>query len=191
MKPWKVILATLVIFGAGVMTGALAVRIAAQTKQRVAAQPGHGPKQKAVKPVQKSDFLGRLERELALTAEQRTQVEKALGESHKRTKALWEPLQPQFQAEVGRVEGEIRECLKPEQLAKFEQLIKPRVAAKTDATGEEPRGKTSKPLRPPTLKPPMIPAPGGDKKGGGTNGPAKADAPPEAATPSPAAAPQP
>ena len=191
MKPWKVILATLVIFGAGVMTGALAVRIAAQTKQRSPSQAAHGSKARPPKPVQKSDFLQRLERELALTSEQRTQVEKALAESHKRTKALWEPLQPQFQAEVDRVEGEIRECLKPEQLAKFEQLIKPRALLKHDETGEERRGKDPKPLRPPTLKPPMIPAPAGDKKVGGTNGPSKGSVPPPPATPTPTASPQP
>ena len=178
MKPWKVIFATLVIFGAGVMTGALAVRIAAQTKQRNPAQPAHVAKGKtSSKPVTKPDFLQRLERELALTPEQRTQVEKALSESHKRTKALWEPLQPQFRGEVARVEAEIRGCLKPEQAVKFDQLIKPKTLAKTDEPFDGRPNEKPKPLRAPTVKPPMIPAPPSDKKNGGTNAPGKVAAP--------------
>ncbi len=177
--PWKVILATLVIFGAGVMTGALAVRIAARKNERTSGQPAHAAKApRTAKPVLKSDFLQRLERELALTPEQRTQVEKALSESHKRTKALWEPLQPQFRGEVARVEEEIRGCLKPEQAAKFDQLIKPKTVAKTDEPFDGRPNEKPKPLRAPTVKPPMIPAPASDKKSGGTNAPGKAVVPP-------------
>ena len=184
MKPWKVIFATLVIFGAGVMTGALAVRISTQTKQRNTAQPAHAAKNKdkTPKPVTKPDFLQRLERELALTPEQRTQIEKALADGHKRTKALWEPIHPQFRSEVTRLEGEIRACLKPEQAVKFEQLIKPKVTAKTDEPFDAKPGDKAKPLRTPAVKPPMIPAPAHDKKLGATNAPGGLAAPPSGAS---------
>lgn len=162
------------------MTGALAVRIAAQTKQKSAGQAVHAAKNRAPKPVQKPDFLQRMERELGLSPEQKERVEKALAESHKRTRALWEPLQPQFRSEVARVEGEIRSCLKPEQVSKFDELIKPRVIAKSDDNSEERRGKDAKPLRAPTVRPPMIPAPAGEKRAGGTNSAPKAAAPVQA-----------
>jgi len=167
VNQWKVILATLVIFGAGVITGALAINLATHQKQKAGSQ-AHAQKSKPAPSLQKPEFVARLDRELVLTSEQRAQIEKALSESHKRTKALWEPLQPNFREEVARLQNEIRATLEPRQASKFDQLLKAKPAKKGDETAEA-RNKEGKPLRPPTMKPPIIPAPALDKKGAATN----------------------
>ena len=73
MNNWKVILATMVIFGTGVVTGGLLVRHADHGRDRRPQRAGGvvHPAQAAPAGVMRIEFLRRMERELDLTPEQR------------------------------------------------------------------------------------------------------------------------
>lgn len=124
MNAWKVILATLVIFGAGVVTGGLLVSYAVHANQnppkQVYAQPALNPWQ-----MRSRDLLRRMERELDLTPGQRKHIEKIIADSQERTKALWKPIAGPMNKEMQRLLGEIRDELSPEQRQKFNELAKP------------------------------------------------------------------
>jgi Spy/CpxP family protein refolding chaperone len=125
VKIWKVIVATLVIFGAGVITGGLlvnhVVKIKKATSKPAAAFQVTTPWQQ-----RNRDLLHRMERELDLTPPQRQRVEQIITDSQERTRALWKPIAPQMNKEMVRVREDIREELTPEQRKKFDELLKPR-----------------------------------------------------------------
>ena len=112
MKPWKVILATLVIFIAGLVTGAVLVRVNQPTQP----PPLHGPYY-----IQKW-FLGRMEKELALTPQQVRNLDKAFAESRERIRVLWGMLEPEMQEELHEVQEKIQAELTPQQQKKLEEL---------------------------------------------------------------------
>jgi Spy/CpxP family protein refolding chaperone len=122
VSPWKVILATMVIFACGVITGALVTRtVATRAEERPltavpvpARMPGG-----AVSQMQKV-----LDKQLDLSAEQRDQIGKIMKASQERTRPLWEKIAPQMTDEVKEVRQEIRGVLTPEQWKKFGELMK-------------------------------------------------------------------
>ncbi len=133
MSAWKVILATLVIFGAGVVTGGLLVSYAVHANQiapkQVYAQPVLNPWQ-----LRSRDLLRRMDRELDLTPEQRKHIGEIIADSQERTKALWKPIAGPMNKEMQRLMGEIRDQLSPDQRQKFNELAKPRPTARTAAS---------------------------------------------------------
>ncbi|EEF58974.1 hypothetical protein [Pedosphaera parvula] len=124
MKIWKVILATLVIFGAGVVTGGLLVNHVVRIKDQKKIKP---LSVQAVTPWQQHnrELLHRMDRELNLTPEQHDRLEKIIIDGQERTKALWKPIAPQMNKESQRVRSELRDELTPEQRKKFDELVKP------------------------------------------------------------------
>lgn len=126
MSAWKVILATLVIFGAGVVTGGLLVSYAVHANQilpkQVYAQPALNPWQ-----LRSRELLRRMDRELNLTPAQRERIGKIITDSQERTKALWKPIAAPMNKEMQRMMGEIRDELSPDQRQKFNELAKPRL----------------------------------------------------------------
>ncbi|MBI3876361.1 MAG: hypothetical protein HY300_10485 [Verrucomicrobia bacterium] len=141
MKPWKVILATLVIFGAGVVTGALTVNLT----RRVNPKPAPPPV--IFSALQRKDYLAQLDRRVGLSQEQYEAIEEILGESHARTEALWNPIAPKLREEVRSMHDKIRAELTPEQQKKFDAVtLKPRGARKPEGLpGAEPPRKRYKP----------------------------------------------
>lgn len=137
MNAWKVILSTLVIFIAGVVTGGLLVSTSiriAQIRPRQfnngpggAAAPG-GTRPMAANPWQTKnlDLLRRMDRELDLTPEQRPHIEKIMSASQERVAAIWKPVAPQMNREMQAVRAEIRAELTPDQQKKFDGFAKPR-----------------------------------------------------------------
>jgi Spy/CpxP family protein refolding chaperone len=131
VSPWKVILATMVIFACGVFTGVIVTRSEpiALTPLSVA-QPAAVTTNKMVAPplmqlqVQRPEFLKRLDRQLDLTPEQHDQIAKIMKESHDRTNPLWEKIAPQMTDELKRVREEIRQVLTPEQRKKWGDLMR-------------------------------------------------------------------
>jgi hypothetical protein len=121
VSSWKVILATLIIFAAGVFTGGLVVK---DTRK---APPRKEPQ------VMRTEMLRRLTRELQLTPEQRTKVDAVLQESNERTKILRELLQPELQAEYRKAVDDITAELTPEQHKKLDDLLKQRRKQTTPA----------------------------------------------------------
>jgi hypothetical protein len=134
VKPWKVILATLVIFGAGVITGALVVNLTDRVKPRPTPPPV------IFSVIQRKDYLARLDRQVGLSQQQFEVIEEILSESHERTQALWDPIAPKLREEVRGVREKIRAELTPDQQKKFDtEVIKPRNARKPEGKpmGEE------------------------------------------------------
>lgn len=126
MNNWKVILATMVIFGTGVITGGLLVRHVEQSRQRHPQRAGTmvRPAQTASAGVMRIEFLRRVERELKLTPEQREPVDKLLKEGQERTKKLMDTVEPSRREEFKKTLEEFRAVLTPEQRKRLDALIK-------------------------------------------------------------------
>ncbi len=133
MNTWKVILATLVIFGAGVVTGGFLVMYADHTNivsrpnQAAGAVAGTGAGQAMNPWLQRArELLRRMDRDLSLTPEQHQRIEKLISTSAERTRALWKPIAPQMAKEMQILHREIRDELTPEQQPKYDELSRPR-----------------------------------------------------------------
>ena len=125
VNAWKPILAALVIFAAGVLTGGLTVGLR---------RPAVGPRwpasgQGLVRPwpaqrlgAQQGELFRRMEKQLDLTAAQRQRLEAIVKESQERIRTLAEDVAPQTRGELRRMRERIREELTPEQQRKFEKL---------------------------------------------------------------------
>ena len=132
MNSWKVILATIVIFGAGVITGGLLVD---HVKRPAYNHPPHPPAPPA--PQEQGDmpgqlraqilskqFVGQLNDELQLTKDQREQIQKIISQGQQNTHDLWKLVGPQFQLVWRDTRQQIRNVLTPEQRKQFEILMK-------------------------------------------------------------------
>lgn len=124
MNPWKVIFATLVIFGAGLVVGGLVgsrtARIDAAAAKPAGVQASN-PSQNRLR-----ELLRRMDRELELTPEQHGHIEKIIAASQERTQKLWSPIAQEMHHETQKVCEEIREELTPEQKTKFDTFSKQR-----------------------------------------------------------------
>ncbi len=129
MKEWKVILATLVIFAAGVLTGGLLVNHSVKPRSKPA---NSGIKQPARGPAYESRFqyIRMMERQLELSPEQRDKIDHLIDASQLRTKGILDSVQPKVNDELKRVKEQIREQLNPDQRKKFDELNKQRTPKK-------------------------------------------------------------
>jgi hypothetical protein len=135
VNSWNVILATIVIFGAGVITGGLLVNhVEHPVGIHHPGPPGAtihtqsnetndmpGPLRAQILNKQ---FVGQLNDELQLSKEQREQIGKIIAEGQQSTRDLWKLVGPQFQLIGRNTRMEIRQVLSPEQRKKFEALMK-------------------------------------------------------------------
>lgn len=155
MNTWKVILATLVIFVAGVITGGLVIsnsdKVAGLPRKAVTAEmPKHTASATSSVPVLgreirvltpnfllKKDFLSRLDRELKLKAEQHERIEKIIGEGQERIKGLCQTIDPQVQEELAETRAKIQAELTPVQQSLFAEIFK-RKPAPAPATTNAP-----------------------------------------------------
>jgi len=124
VNSWKVILATMVIFGTGVVTGGLLVRFTGVpiAQRQPAGQPRPAPPFSA--GGMRLDFLRRVSKDLNLTPGQRDRINEIFRESQERTKKLMEPVSPQLRDEVRRTRAEFVGVLTPEQRTQFAELAK-------------------------------------------------------------------
>jgi Spy/CpxP family protein refolding chaperone len=123
VNSWKVILATMVIFGAGVVTGGLLVLHSGNMRTPRSAR-GFGMNrlgQPLTPGLVRFEFLRRAGRELDLTPEQQEKADKIIKESQERTRKVFAPY---LREELQRTKAEFREMLTPEQRARFDQLLK-------------------------------------------------------------------
>lgn len=144
MSPWKVILATLVIFCSGLVVGALMVKKTARAIFN--SRPQHVSTNTLPSPwhQQQRDFLRRIDYELNLTPVQRENVARILKQSQERAKEIKERIAPDMREEVKKVREEIRAELTPEQQKKFEEAMKAKPPRKPDEANEEARRKFPK-----------------------------------------------
>jgi hypothetical protein len=171
VNTWKIILATIVIFGAGVVTGGLLVGYADRGKLKqprprmTMPQPGQlapplrdfprRPEQELQRSLEqrRMEFLLNASRELKLSSEQRERLERLIGESQERTRQLWERVGPQMRRELAEVKEKIREELTPQQRKRFEELMK-RQQARRPAPAREVPPSDGTPQQPPPQAPP-------------------------------------
>lgn len=154
MNYWKVILATVVIFGAGVLTGGLLVGHVDNTRVKKAR---HGPATGAMRSATNAatplrlqeipmprvaekmskQFVHQLNDRLQLTPGQRAKIEDIIAEGQERNHELWTNVAPRMRSVMQEVNRRIRAELTPEQQAQFEDLLKRpprRLPATTNAT---------------------------------------------------------
>jgi Spy/CpxP family protein refolding chaperone len=138
---WKVILATVVIFGAGVLTGGLLVNFVDHSHQK---NPHHSPANAGAHPATNNaapprwaemppprlaeklgkQFVQQLNDELQLTPEQREKIGKLIAEGQERNREIWTNVAPKMRAVMQEVNQQIRAELTPEQLKVFEEMLK-------------------------------------------------------------------
>ncbi len=117
MKPWKVILATFVIFAAGLVTGA--VWIKKTTRKTIPVETFlKGP------PYIQKYYLERLRKTLDLTPEQVAKLDKTFADSRERIRILIDIIGPELNDELVAVHQAIENELSSDQKKKFEELLK-------------------------------------------------------------------
>jgi hypothetical protein len=125
VNSWKVILATVVIFGAGVLTGALVTQYTLLNAPR---QPRAGLGFRAGEfgspGGMRLEFLRKIQRELDLNRQQQERIDALLRQSQERTRKIMEPIGPQLRQELQHAKAEFREVLTAPQQERFDQLLK-------------------------------------------------------------------
>jgi hypothetical protein len=144
VNAWKVICATLVIFGTGVLTGGLLVSYSDRALHHPARRPvvAGNPRGSAVSPAPgatrenklppplpaplKKDFIDRLDHELKLSQEQRRHIEKIITDGQECTKKIWQQVEPDMHKTLVETRAKIRAELTAGQQARFEELLRQR-----------------------------------------------------------------
>jgi hypothetical protein len=126
VNSWKLILATMVIFGTGVVTGGLLVRHADHGRDRRPQRAANSVRsaQPTAPGVMRFEFLRRMERDLDLAPAQRGPIDKILQEGQERMKKLMETVEPRRRDELKKTIDEFRGVLTPEQQKRFDELLK-------------------------------------------------------------------
>lgn len=115
MKFWKVIVATVLIFVSGFVSGTLITKAyiaKAEREWREGRRPW-GPRY----------FVGRLDRDLDLTDEQRAQIENLLKQSQEDLKNLFDPISAQVREIHRKLREDIKAVLTAEQRETFEKIM--------------------------------------------------------------------
>jgi len=141
MNSWKVILATVVIFGAGVLTGGLLVNYVDRaqgpnarflswrgsphtpTDNHEPPHPGELSRPRSPE-IWRKDFIEHLDQALKLTPEQHATISKIIAEGQEQNREIWTNVAPKMREEMEQVHQRIRAELTPEQQKKFEAMIK-------------------------------------------------------------------
>jgi len=140
---WKVILATVVIYGAGVITGGLLVNQIQHSRPRNDNHefanggphpPGepHGPRpgnpggfpRPRPPEILGDKFVQQLDEALKLTAEQRASIQKIIADGQDRNRSIWTNNSTQMREVIQDVRHRVREQLTSEQQKQFEDLMK-------------------------------------------------------------------
>lgn len=161
MKSWSLILATIVIFGAGVITGGLLVnhvkhpagthgQMGVTNTTPVAMMP-----QPLTPEFMKKQFVGQLNDELQLSKEQREQVGKIIAQGQQSTHDLWKLVGPQFQLIWRDTRTQIRQVLTPEQRKEFELLMKEQRRQPQSSSTNAPPVSLQAPTNALPIQPPM------------------------------------
>ena len=172
MNSWKVILAAVVIFGAGVLTGGLLVnyadhsplrnvrlpfvgaRLHPQMASRDQQRPEEFPRPRSPEMLRK-EFVEHLDDALKLTPAQHDAIQKIITEGQERSREIWtnSGVALKMRRVMEEVQQQIRTQLTPDQQKKFEILVKQL------APRHPPRDKVPPDLPPPTNPPPPEPVP--------------------------------
>lgn len=169
MNSWNVILATIVIFGAGVITGGLLVdhvvhpaAVHRPAEPKPPGPPATNESSDMPAPLRaqmmNKQFVGQLNDTLDLTPQQRQQIGKIISQGQQNTRDLWKLVGPQFQLVWRNTRQQIRLVLTPDQRKKFEALMKQQRHPATNAPPAQLSSPTNMPLNQmpaPTNPPPV------------------------------------
>lgn len=169
MKPWKAILAAVVIFLAGMTSGAMAAHLYRIKGRRPAPPnvPANPPPMRSMG--QRIEFMRRLGDKLALTPEQRERIDRHLHKCQQNLRELWEPLEPIATEEMDLLRQRMESELRPDQRERFEALLKERPARgageslnwrRHEGSNNPPAHFRKPPSEPPAATDPVPPAPG-------------------------------
>ncbi len=128
MNYFRVILATLVIFATGALSGYFLAHKAPERPGAPAASASvlAGTNAPPSWNQRRDEMWGSLQKELKATDEQMAKVDEILAQSRKRSREIWQTIKIPLEAEVDRVKEEIRGVLDAEQAAKYEEIMKQR-----------------------------------------------------------------
>jgi hypothetical protein len=176
MNSWKIVLAAVVIFCAGMITGSLLVRhvpgkppantepVTAEPAARpladshVAAPKPEVPLPRLAEKLSK-ELVRRLDKELHLTLAQSNHIATIVAEGQERNRVIWTNVAPHMRKVMQDVNQQIRAELSPDQLRQFEELMKPlRPPHRPAATNDLPASAavTNVPPAAPTNAPPGV-----------------------------------
>jgi Spy/CpxP family protein refolding chaperone len=123
VSPWKVILATMVIFVCGVVTGALVIKTQGTASSGVRSAGGPGPG--APGQAQVWEILHRMNQaHMDLTTNQNDKIVKIMQDLQTTNSAIFGTIAPLLQKEVQRAHQAITNVLTPEQQVKYAELLK-------------------------------------------------------------------
>jgi hypothetical protein len=129
VNAWKVILATIVIFGAGVFSGGLLVNIVQHPHsgfhrpQPAAPQPE--PQDYVPRPeILRTNFVQNLDNTIHLTPDQRATIEKIVASAQEHNRQLWLLIAPQIRSVNQETRQRIRAVLTDDQKKQFEELLR-------------------------------------------------------------------
>jgi hypothetical protein len=142
VNSWKVILAAVVIFGAGVLTGGLLVdvdhsllqnvrlpfvgtRLHPQTGGHDQLRPEEFPRPRSPEMLKK-EFIERFDNALKLTPAQHDAIQKIIAEGQEQNRQIWtnSGVAPKMRRVMEEVQQQIRTQLTPDQQKQFETLVK-------------------------------------------------------------------
>jgi len=161
---WKVILATVVIFGAGVFTGGLLVNYVNHSHRNSNRRPPANAVQREPQAhtnnlamphprppeILGTNFVQQLDDALQLTPDQRAAIQKIIAAGQERNHAIWTNNSAQMREVVQDVRHRVRELLTADQQKQFEELMK-RVPRRQQNSTNAP------PNLPATNSPPVAP----------------------------------
>lgn len=130
MNTWKAILAAIVIFGTGFVTGNILNRMTEAAKAPAVPPPAPArpvrSSQQAIplEQLRKVELMGRVQKDLDLTPEQRACIEKIISDAQGRISDLWEQVAPDIHDEYEDVQKKLCEELTPDQKKRFDELMK-------------------------------------------------------------------
>jgi len=127
VNSWKVILASLVIFAAGVMTGGLVANHSHRWHhpfENTLRPPTDIPLPRPMAEKIGKQFIQQLNDKLQLTPEQKDKIGKIIAAGQERNHAIWTNAAPQMREVIQDVNRQIRRQLTPEQQKEFEELLK-------------------------------------------------------------------
>ena len=157
MTGLRIVLAALVIFAAGVLTGGAGVGLAGRLRRdrspggvgvgsssavpdRVAPMPAVSPvptqgrsnglSASLARPPGRAQIeaMARWSRELELEASQRQRIDAILERAGVRLRDLWEPVAPQARAEIDAARRQLEQTLTPEQLQRWNEVRRRRAS---------------------------------------------------------------
>jgi Spy/CpxP family protein refolding chaperone len=147
VNTWKAIFAALVIFGAGFVTGNVLNRMSDASKTPGtpnAARTGPRSSQQSFSLAQlsKVELMGRVQKDLDLTPDQRARIEKIISDAQGRIRDLWDQVAPDIHDEYEDVQKKLCEELTPDQKKRFDELMKQQQHRKPASTNAPPQAVT-------------------------------------------------